>query len=272
MSGKKTSKARQSRAETAAETLRILERGHYRTPAGTVHIGSDLERAIQGTRLYTPGGVVPVPDARHQTEFTVVNETTLAACRRLVRAGHGVVALNFASARNPGGGFRNGSQAQEESLARASGLFACVVDNEMYAYNRHHKHPLYSDHMIYSPGVPVFRDDDDALLERHYCAAFLTAPAVNRKVAVGRGKRRQIEGAMRERIRRVLSVMATHGHDTVVLGAWGCGVFRNEPVDVAAWFSDALTGEFRGVFARAVFSIPDKPRGRFIHPFQRRFG
>ncbi|MFT5683611.1 MAG: hypothetical protein ACI8RZ_004543, partial [Myxococcota bacterium] len=82
---------------------------------------------------------------------------------------------------------------------------------------------------------------------------------------------RQIEGAMRERIRRVLSVMATQGHDTIVLGAWGCGVFRNEPVDVSGWFSDALTGEFRGVFARVVFSIPDQPRGRFIHPFQRRF-
>ncbi|MFT5685176.1 MAG: hypothetical protein ACI8RZ_006125, partial [Myxococcota bacterium] len=148
MSSKKPTKARQSRADIAAETLRILERGHYRTDAGTVHIASDLDRAIQGTQLYTPGGGVPIPDAQHQTDFSVENETTLAGCRRLVAAGHDVAALNFASARNPGGGFRKGSQAQEESIARASGLFACVEGNEMYVYNRHHRHPLYSDHMI----------------------------------------------------------------------------------------------------------------------------
>ena len=268
----KTSKARQKNAEIAAETLNILDRGHYRTESGTVSIRDDLRRAILGTRLYSPDESVHMPASSHLTELEVVNETTLQSTERLTRAGHSVAALNFASARNPGGGCAKGSQAQEESIARASGLFVCIKDSEMYTFNRRTKLPMYSDHMIYSPGVPVFRGDDGALLSRHYCCAFLTAPAVNRKVAEQRGKRHaQIDTAMRRRTRRVLGAMAEHGHDTIVLGAWGCGVFRNEPRHVAGIFHDALTGEFQGAFARVVFAIPDKPGGRFILPFQRKF-
>jgi uncharacterized protein (TIGR02452 family) len=271
MSADKTSRNRRYRAGVAAETLRILDRGSYQTPQGTVSIAADLRAAVAGTRLYVPDEPLPHPVQRHQTAFCVVSETTLAGCRRLT--GHRVVALNFASARNPGGGFLKGSQAQEESIARSSGLHACIAGSGMYTHNRAHRQPLYSDHMIHSPGVPVFRDDDGALLAEPYRCAFLSAPAVNRKYARQNGKgARHIEAAMRQRIRRVLCVMAAEGHDTIVLGAWGCGVFGNDPDDIAAWLSDALTGELAGVFKTAVFSIPDRPGGRFILPFQRRFG
>ena len=142
----------------------------------------------------------------------------------------------------------------------------------MYTYNLHNRIPTYSDHMIYSPGVPVFRDDEGTLLSPHWCCAFLTAPAVNQTVARKRKRPAHIEDAMRRRIGRVLGAMEENGHDTIVLGAWGCGVFRNTPEDIAGYFSDALTGVFARTFARVVFSIPDAPRGRFIHPFERRFG
>ena len=74
------------------------------------------------------------------------------------------VALNFANATNPGGGFLGGATAQEESLCWATGLYACLLGNPMYAFHQEHDDGLYTDYVIYSPDVPVFRSDVGALL------------------------------------------------------------------------------------------------------------
>ena len=131
--------SRTRRAEIARETLTILERGGYPGPTGReVSIRAPLDAARSGSVLYTPEGFDEVLRRRDAllrgradhppVAFEVANETTLHAARRLLGEDPGarVLALNFASARNPGGGFLGGSQAQEESLARASGLYACI--------------------------------------------------------------------------------------------------------------------------------------------------
>ena len=99
--------------------------------------------------------VVALP-APHQTGLHVSHGTTLELARTLVEQYSALACLNFASAKNPGGGFLSGSQAQEESLARASGLYATLqTQPEYYDYHRQGSSSLYSDHMIFSPGVPV---------------------------------------------------------------------------------------------------------------------
>lgn len=236
--------SRKQRAAIAAETMRAMEDGFYRLPSGQrVDIAAQLEAAKQGTVLYRPGegpraGKLD-PDERTRPSIEVARETTLAAARRLVAEDpdRGVFALNFASAKNPGGGFLGGSQAQEESLARASGLYACLMTQwDYYEENRGFGSCLYTDHMIYSPQVPVFRDDDDELLEEPVPVSFLTAPAVNAGVVRQKERRnaRKIEATMLRRMRMLLSVAASHGHRAIVLGAWGCGVFRNDADEVAS--------------------------------------
>src|SRR5262245_23682277 len=108
---------RRTAAELAEDTVAILRAGHYVTPGGgRIVLGDDLRRAVEGTTDYAPEDALPpFAPAGHRTRYEVANETTLAAARRLVGAGHDVAALNFASARNPGGGFLNGARAQEES-------------------------------------------------------------------------------------------------------------------------------------------------------------
>ena len=122
--------SRNQRKQMAEETLRIIEQGCYTNPAGVrVGLADAVDRSVEGTHLYTPGelealiGRAEMKGGR-STVFEVVNETTLSACRRLVvdRGFNDVLALNFASAKNAGGGFLGGSQAQEESLARSSAL------------------------------------------------------------------------------------------------------------------------------------------------------
>src|SRR5262249_7111087 len=108
------------------------------------------------------------------------------------------------------------------------------------------------------------------LLEQPYLCSFLTSPAVNAKVVLERDRSRRpaIREAMRERIERVLTIAAVQGHEALVLGAWGCGVFGNDATEIAHLFRTALWGPFRGVFAIVIFAITDwSEEQRFIGPF-----
>ncbi|NMI04621.1 TIGR02452 family protein [Paenibacillus sp. SZ31] len=297
--GSTSSNPRSLRANIAQQTLAILEAGQYVNGYNRkVEIGRDEQQAIRNSVLYRPSELSGLreklrTEARAETHsvaslteaeseavsvrIEVTGETTLGAASRLtvVEGREDVVCLNFASAKNPGGGFLGGSQAQEESLARATGLYPCIAQmDEMYEYNRKRRSGLYSDHMIYSPRVPVIRDDEDRLLDQYYVSSFITAPAVNAGVVKERREADdlQIESVMKERIRYILDVAASNGHRTIVLGAYGCGVFRNEPTVVAKYFHDVLVGEgFKDSFERIVFAVYDRSAGqRTLKAFQDR--
>jgi uncharacterized protein (TIGR02452 family) len=263
-------------AGLAEETLAILQAGRYTHHSGrVVDLGKHLRQAKDGTCSYPPEARVPVPAfPERPTRIEVVNDSTLEAARRLADQGHRVVALNFASAKNPGGGFRTGARAQEESLVRASGLYAMLLGDPMYDHHRSRNDPMYTTWVIYSPDVPVFRLDEGQLLDEPYFCSFLTSPAVN----VGALRQREHRGeeirrVMQERVERVLAVAALHGHEVLVLGAWGCGVFQNDPEQIADLFRLALTGRFRGAFTQVVFAVLDSSgKTQSLGPFERVLG
>jgi uncharacterized protein (TIGR02452 family) len=251
-------------AAMGKETVGFLKTGCYPGPSGNlVSIAKELAYARMESRLYPPGSLGDDPPAplSGKSVIEVTEETTLAALRRLdaLAPGCNPCCLNFASARNPGGGFLSGARAQEESLARSSGLYACIAPmREMYDYNRHRSTCLYSDFMIYSPRVPVFRDDAGTLLELPYLASFITAPAVN-VGALHISENSQVEPTMRKRAELVLRVAHRHRHELLVLGAWGCGAFRNDPDLIARLFAEHLgpSGLFHNVFGQVIFAIVD---------------
>ena len=235
--------------------MAVIERGGY----GDVSFADRIARAVAGTRLYAPGDPLPAPTAvTAAPRLTVTNESTLDAARRL---GGDVAALNFASARSPGGGFLNGAQAQEESLARASALHPCLLAaGDFYAHHRSHPDLLYSDRVIYSPAVPVFKDDTGTLLPSPYPVSFLTAAAPN-AAALQRNRPAdlpRVPEVLARRTDRVLAVAAAHGHRRLVLGAWGCGVFGNDPAQVADIFAAALARA--PWFGEVVFAVLDHHR------------
>jgi uncharacterized protein (TIGR02452 family) len=174
----------------AQETLAIVERGNYTAPSGqTVDVRAAVDAAVRGTVLYRPGSLDGPAAPRGVTDgapprIEVTSETTTEAARRLVvveREAH-VVALNFASARSPGGGFLGGAKAQEEDLARGSALYACQLPQRAYYdANRACDSMLYTDHLIYSPDVPFFRDDRNGLLEAPFLVSIITAPRPRRR-------------------------------------------------------------------------------------------
>ena len=154
---------RAERILIAKETLEILEKGFYKNSKGKiVRIDDALKFAIKNTIHYKPdmfksvfyqrNKIINKGKLGYKTTYEVRNETTLNATKRLIveEGFNNVLCLNFASAKNPGGGFLKGSGAQEESLARSSGLYPCIAQMKgYYESNKKLRSSLYTDNMIY---------------------------------------------------------------------------------------------------------------------------
>lgn len=275
------------RKAIAHDTIAFLERGSYSSPGGQeVSLRELMNNCLASTRCYLPEQLAELrqevfaePPAFVHTHFEVVNETTLEAAARMVASGGfaRVGVLNFASAKNPGGGFLGGAQAQEESLARSSGLYNSLQKcREHYEFHRSQGTCLYSDRMIYSPACPVFRTDNGTLLEKPYLVDFITSPAPN----AGAIRRNELENVslivptLRERSAKVLALASHRNCDALVLGAWGCGVFQNDPATVAQVFSEQLgyNAPFWGRFQKVVFAVLDNSAAQAtLKAFRERF-
>ncbi len=273
--------SRSTRKNIALDTLSSLEQGFYQTNTGQhIKISEAQHYALSNTLLYTPKQTDRLlakynyPKITAQTTFQVTAETTMDCVRRLINEGcENVVYLNFASAKNAGGGFLGGSQAQEESIARATGLYPCLLQcPDYYGQNRQTSSCFYTDYMIYAPQVPILKDENGNYLDKLLTASVITAPAVNTGVVKRREVKRlaQVPVVMKRRMEKVLAIACQHQHTTLVLGAWGCGVFQNDPEQVAQWFREVIDKHFLGSFHQIVFAIYAR-HSRFIEPFQRVF-
>jgi uncharacterized protein (TIGR02452 family) len=159
-----------------------------------------------------------------------------------------------------------GAQAQEEALARSSALYPCLLQApQYYERNRANRSTIYLDLVIYSPLVPFFRNDEGVLLEQPALASVITAPAPNAGAVLQNEPQNAgaIEPALRRRAELVLTIARAHGIERLILGAWGCGVFRNDPKLVATVFADMLkpTGKFAGAFQQVTFAVFDRSVG-----------
>ncbi|MEV6329010.1 TIGR02452 family protein [Streptomyces sp. NPDC051909] len=254
----------------ARENEDIVAAGHYTGPGGrTVLLAEPLAAALSGTRLYGPGPVPVTPGTDRTTTLAVTGESSLAAARRMLREkpDERVAVLNFASARNPGGGYLNGAQAQEEALCRSSALYTTLLRApEYYEHHRAERDAFYTDRVIHSPAVPVFRDERGGLLDEPFAVGFLTSPAPNAGVIRRRTPElaHRVPAALAARAERVLETAVAQGYRRLVLGAWGCGVFQNDPAEVAGAFKVLLTGDgrFARHFDEVVFGILDRTRDR----------
>jgi uncharacterized protein (TIGR02452 family) len=263
----------------AFDNENIIAAGYYVNRSGDrVELAADVAAACQGTRSYTPGQTQRLYNEqafnaaaapRFETAFEVTPETSTQAGQRLVRAedAPGVAILNFASARNPGGGYIGGARAQEEDLCRSSALYTTLLEApDYYEAHRANRDTRYSHRVIYSPDVPVYRDNATRLLDQPYQVSYLTSPAPNAGALARRepSALTELEDLLTDRAGRVIAVAVHHTVQTLVLGAWGCGVFRNDPTTVARAFRNHLTdgGAFAGRFPRVVFAVYDTSAGQ----------
>jgi uncharacterized protein (TIGR02452 family) len=271
---------------SANQTLAVIQNGSYQSKSGkTVDCRAAIDASIQNTRLYTPDQLLALLEAQKQKKeprklpkIELTTETTAEAARRLyeVEGERQIVSLNFASAKNPGGGFLGGAKAQEEDLARCSALYSTqLTQRRYYDENRHCGTMLYTDFMIYSPEVPFFRDEKLQFLEEPFLTSIITSPAPNagQFLRQEKGGLPKIAETLERRAGMLLSVAADKGHRVLVLGAWGCGVFQNNPSDVAASFHHWLQHSgFSNAFDRVIFAIYERDKKRpNLSAFEQKF-
>ncbi|MCM1224661.1 MAG: TIGR02452 family protein [Lachnospiraceae bacterium] len=202
--------------------------------------------------------------------------------------------LNFASFKHPGGMFLNGSSAQEESLCHQSILYPVLlafVDNYYAPHQKTLNHGLYQDEAIYSKDVLFFdytlehtvnngKPRFDYKLNAKTTADVITCAAPNAKAFLRRkhGLRwedylldDEVVGAMHDRILTVLDSAVIGGARTLILGAFGCGVFGNDPGVVADYFYDYLTDDYAGCFDDVYFAVPKYDKSGRIEPNYKEF-
>jgi uncharacterized protein (TIGR02452 family) len=160
-----------------------------------------------------------------------------------------VCVLNFASYYSPGGGFLNGSRAQEESICNESGLYPCLDKfRKEYEERRLNRiDGLYRHDYIYSSNVPFIKDG------KCYLVDVLTIAAPNKTAT----KSLSVEQVFEERMHLAYKIPAMHNVDILLLGAWGCGVFGNDPEFVASNWKK-LTEEYNGVYGMVIHPVLDR--------------
>ena len=203
---------------------------------------------------------------QYRTRICIINEDTVGAIFRV--QGEKVCALNFASFKHPGGMFLNGSRAQEECLCHESFLYNVLKEfPEYYRWNfQHANRSLYADRALYSPHIVFERDGQKKICDILTCAA-PNKSAAQQYCGVSDAENTR---ALKSRIQFLLSVAAQEKATVLILGAYGCGVFGQDPAEVAAIFRDTIRTQFPGVFEWIVYAIPDNTNGN-LEAFRKAF-
>jgi len=274
--------SREHRQQIAQETLEIVQKGFYIAPSGKqVNIAGTQKRSERVSFVISPDeGKLLVKDLEGDTgsynvSYEVKNESTVKTIIENALKSIKIAALNFASAKNPGGGFINGAIAQEEALCYASGLYNTQINHmTYYDSNRDCRSAMYTDYAIYSPDVVFFRNAEYNLLEEPVTCSILTLPAVNMgQIKEKREDIVQAKQVMKDRMRLALSILAKEGNDIIILGAYGCGVFGNNPNTIAQYWKELLINEGYGKhFKHIIFAVLDKTHGDNIRAFEKVFG
>lgn len=221
------------------------------------------EKAIRSSRVYKEGFTSnTVSPCFESTKVEVVSGTTFATAKGFCKLGR-VAVLNFANPENPGGGVQNGAMAQEECLCRSSNLYPCLCDkrvfDEFYLYHRNLRSFFYSDRLIYTKGVTVFKDDSDVpqlMPENEWFQVDVitcSAPYIARRKYTNQAALKEL---FKSRIKNIFEAAVDNGAEVLVLGAFGCGAFKNPPEIVAKAFHEVIEeNAYHTKFKRIVFAI-----------------
>lgn len=217
---------------------------HYGLSDSECILGSTLEQERSGNQQYKK---------TNHLEFLEI--TSVAA--GLLESKYKPLVLIFSSAKNPGGGVLNGAVAQEEDISLCSTWYFQAKESKGF-YLEGHVSPVYTDNLLYVEKSLIVKDDNHYWLSEPKQVSFVASTAPN-YTAIGSQSLpisdTEIQRILHKRALNVLNLASIKGHGSVVLGAWGTGVFGLPGQLVANAFKAAIDeSHFAG---RIVFAIPD---------------
>lgn len=244
---------------TALDLIKIFNETQnmiLNTPA----LFDQMVKSQVGSQLYLEGYTSPLRIAKGTNTIDVLENTTFQCARERFRQFSRIAVLNFANPHEPGGGVKRGAMAQEECLCRCSDLYKALAQpyflKHYYQYQLQNCDYFFSDRLIYSPNITVFKSDDDIpqMLDTPFHVDVITcaAPYINTSVYDSDN----LLHIYKSRIKNILEVSMSKEVDCLILGAFGCGAFHNDPNLMAKAFADLLVREQYGrYFDKVIFAI-----------------
>lgn len=258
--------------------FKTTDRGHNRQLLANETIQSfssliqehpEILENVKNTKYYTNSNPLSI-NFNTQTNIHVINSDTISLAKELVTLGLRPLVLNMANENHPGGGWIGGALAQEEDLFLCSTYDLSLNDDYFIDKERTWSYPIKKSGAIYSPGVLVFRNPKDYSIlpkNQRYFVDFIAAAAIcspklmEKQNSSGTYFNEQDLNLTLEKIRTIFRVALLNNHSTLLLGAFGCGAFGNNPYDIAICFKYILNElEFKNVFKNIYFGIIDNQR------------
>lgn len=231
------------------------QKAHEHTALMQQKYGQEIAYSIQHTSIYNENDSFNIQNDTNQSSIKVINATTSQAIIDAKHQNKTICALNFASFKNPGGGFYRGTMAQEEAICHDSFLYNVLLAfvDDYYSKNRKDLNcSLYYDRALYSKDILFFDE-----IGNSYKTDILTCASPNYREASRTGiSIEENNEILKKRIRYILDIASKEKADILILGAWGCGVFGQDPYTVASFFKEFL---HYYNFAEVIFAVP---RGR----------
>lgn len=226
-----------------------------------------ISHSVSKTKLY-PNVYGFSVGPKKSIEISLENVDTVSAAFSHINGTDKVALLNFASYKNPGGRFLDGSMAQEENLCAASTLYNVLSRfQHYYDYNsKRLNYGLYRDRALYSPDIVFFKDNNDFKCDVITCAAPNLGPALRYKWTDALNRNHDV---LRSRLEFVLRAAADNNVDTLILGAFGCGVFKQDATEVCNLFLDLL--DVYPYFNKVIFAIPGNDENGNYNKFKKVF-
>ena len=261
------STVKQLRRKMFQNTVYLVNQGFYYTETNQKIYFDAPGSIVSGTAFYSREMIVDMPELQgNSTIVEVVNADCMEEGMRLLEQGYNPAILNMASRRNPGGGVVNGAGAQEETIFRRTNLFKSLYQFAPYAAQYGVKKSEYQYPMdmnfggIYSPGITIFRESEAngyKLMSHPKEMAFISVAGINKPELDSEGMIVDtLVETVKNKIRTIFRIGLIHGHDSLVLGALGCGAFCNPPRHIAKLFHEVMNEpEFKNTYKLITFAI-----------------
>lgn len=231
--GNTLNKKKQDRINIQRQTLKYLDQNKHMFNSKVIKYDNN-----------TP--IIPNVTKPFETIITVVPYDTLEATVNAVKSNLTKVGfLVFANGTNPGGKYKMGAGAQEESICRRTNLVNCMTRM---------KYPIPEFGCFYVKDLHILRDVEEnkyAFLGRKILADCVLAtpyqaPTIDREKT-------------KIKLQQILNAFLTNENYNVVLGAFGCGAFGNPVEDIASLFKEVLcSNDYINRFQNVIFAVENK--------------